>query len=243
MKSHTVTGVVLKAVNYKDADKIYTIFTREKGKISVLGKGVRKISSKRAGIMDTLNHVQVGLAEMPNGYKVLTEAKNVSSFRKLKESLENSVRGFYLAELIHRVMQEEHQHVEVFDLFLQTLAKLDHHLNNEVSRINAFEIALLGELGYEMYLDKCAKTDIPYDDSWESIKFNPVMGGFVSDITTPGINLTRETADLLFSLKTKKSISKELLANETAVQEADRMVKIFIKEVLDENLKSSRILV
>jgi len=242
MHSATLTGIVLKSTNFKDADKIYTVFTREKGKVSVAAKGVRKISSKRAGTMDTLNYVSIGVVESPSGYKTLTEAKNLNSFKNLKVSLENSVRGFYLAELIHKLMEEEHPHVDIFDLFLETLTKLNHHLNNEISRVNAFEIALMGAMGYEMYLDKCAKTNIPYSEGWTSIKFNATLGGLVSDPTVPGLSLTKEAANLLFSLKTKKSIPKSLLVDLDVVREANKLIKIFVNEVVDSNMKSSSIL-
>ncbi|MBI2414995.1 DNA repair protein RecO [candidate division WWE3 bacterium] len=242
MRSYNLTGVVLKFTNFKDADKIYTIFTREKGKISVLAKGVRKISSKRGGVMDTLNHVSIGIAESPSGFKILTEAKNLSSFQNLKSSLDNSMRGFYLAELIYRLTEEEHINNKVFELLVTTLIKLDHHLNNEISRINAFEIALMQALGYEMYLDKCAKTNKPYRVDWEATKFSPSLGGLVCDSQTPGVVIGKNTAELLFSLKTKKTIHKSLLEDRTAVLEADRMIKLFIDEVMDEKLKSTRIL-
>src|SRR3990167_5620231 len=139
MSRYTVEAVVLKFTNFKDSDKIYTLFTKDKGKIIATGRGVRKISSRRGGNLDTLNHVAVGLSENSSGYKTITEVKTLNSFKKLKGSLQNSVKGFYIAELVYSLLEEGQEHNEVFDLLVDSLNKLEDHLNNEVSRINAFE--------------------------------------------------------------------------------------------------------
>jgi len=242
MARYTVEAVVLKFTNYKDADKIFSLFTREKGKISATAKGVRKISSRRGGNLDTLNHISVGITEGENQkYKIITEVKTLDSFKNLKNSLENSVKGFYIVELIHRLLDEGQHNEAVFDLLVSNLKKLDTHLNNEVSRINAFEISLLQNLGYGLYLDKCAITGRKYDGSWESVKFNPVLGGFVSEPSAPGLQLDKSTADLLFALKTKTRIGKTLLENSSAVKEADRILKMYIREVLEGSLKTERV--
>ena len=61
MKKYNTKAIVLKSVKYKDADKIFTLFTKEYGKISAIGRGVRKINSRRSGNLDTLNYVSVGI--------------------------------------------------------------------------------------------------------------------------------------------------------------------------------------
>ena len=240
MSRYTVEAVVLKFTNFKDSDKIYTLFTKDKGKIIATGRGVRKISSRRGGNLDTLNHVAVGLSENSSGYKTITEVKTLNSFKKLKGSLQNSVKGFYIAELVYSLLEEGQEHNEVFDLLVDSLNKLEDHLNNEVSRINAFEIRLMDLLGYGMFLDRCARTGRKYDGKWEVIKFNPAIGGFVSEPNTPGLVLTRETADLLHALKTRKAISKDLLKNKSAVKEANSIIKSYVRDVLDGNVKVSR---
>lgn len=242
MPRYSTEAIVLRSINYKDSDKILTLFSRDRGKITASARGVRKISSRRGGNLDTLNYVVLGISEGQNKkYKIITEASTKNSFKNLKNSLENSVKGFYIAELVDKMLEEGQVNKSVFDLLVSSLKKLDVHLNNEKSRVNAFEIALLKYLGYEMYLDRCARTERLYDDTWEVIKFNPNFGGFVSDANFPGFELEKPTADLLYSLKTKKKIPKALLENENAVKEADRIIKMFIKEVLEEGFRTERI--
>lgn len=90
MKKVSTIGVVLKSFNHKDSDKIYTIFSKDLGKISVWAKGVRKISSRRAGNLDTLNLVKVGLSEGDFGKRYVQEAVLVNSFSKIKRNLDTA---------------------------------------------------------------------------------------------------------------------------------------------------------
>ncbi|OGC47160.1 DNA repair protein RecO [candidate division WWE3 bacterium RIFCSPHIGHO2_01_FULL_42_13] len=240
MSRYTVEAVVLKFTNFKDSDKIYTLFTKEKGKIIATGKGVRKISSRRGGNLDTLNHVIVTLSENAGGYKSITEVKTLNSFKKLKGSLGNSVRGFYITELVYKLLEEDQEQNEIFDLLVRSLEKLEENLDNEVSRVNSFEIKLMDLLGYGMYLDRCARTGRKYDGTWEVIKFNPAIGGFVSEPNVPGLVLSKETADLLYALKTKRNINKGLLSNGGAVKEANTIIKSYVRDVLDGNVRVSQ---
>ena len=241
MARYSVEAIVLKNINFRDSDKIFTLFAKDKGKITATGKGVRKISSRRGGNLDTLNHVVIGLSETAGGFKVITEAKTLNSFKNLKDSLENSIKGFYIAELVHKMIEYGQVHNDVFDLLISSLQKLNKHLNNEVSRVNAFEIKLMELLGYGMYLDQCAKTGRKYDGTWEVVKFNPAVGGFVSQQDLPGILLSQEVADLLHALKTKSRIKKDLLKDKQVTKEADRLIKGYIKDVLEGELRTLRI--
>lgn len=241
MARYSVEAVVLKSVNFQDSDKIYTLLAKDKGKIIASGKGVRKISSRRGGNLDTLNHVVIGISESPKGYKTITEAKTLNSFRDLKGSLNNSAKGFYLAELVYKLMDEGSEQNDVYNLLVSSLTKLNKHLNNEVSRVNAFEIKLMDLLGYGLYLDQCVKTNKPYDDTWEVIRFNPSAGGLVSDPNAAGIELSKGTADLLYALKTKRAIPKALLEDPDHIREADRILKLYIKDILDGDIRTERV--
>ena len=43
-RSYRVDSIVLKHLDYGEADRILTLYTRQKGKLKVIAKGVRKVS-------------------------------------------------------------------------------------------------------------------------------------------------------------------------------------------------------
>jgi len=49
-------GIVLKSTEFKEADKIVTIYTKDYGKITAIAKGVRKIKSKFGSSLEILTH-------------------------------------------------------------------------------------------------------------------------------------------------------------------------------------------
>jgi DNA repair protein RecO (recombination protein O) len=57
-KTYTIEGVVLNRRDYAEADRIITIFSYEKGKIVVLAKGARKLTSKRLGSLEIGTHLR-----------------------------------------------------------------------------------------------------------------------------------------------------------------------------------------
>jgi DNA repair protein RecO len=149
VRNYNINGIVLKSINYKDSDKIYSILTREMGKMSVSARGVRKISSKRAGNLDTLNLVSVRIAEDSKGYKHLEEVKTLNSFKDLKKSYELSCLAYYMAELISRNIEEGENSEQVVNLFINCLKVLTDSRADSALVVNHFELGLLKELGYE----------------------------------------------------------------------------------------------
>ena len=54
-------GIILRRRDFGEADRILTVFSLHRGKISVIAKGVRRITSRRAGNVELLNRVQMFL--------------------------------------------------------------------------------------------------------------------------------------------------------------------------------------
>ena len=94
-------ALIVKAKNYGDADKIFTLLTKKFGKMRVIAKGVRKINSRRAGNVDQLNHVLVTFTQT-HGLPILTEASVINSFENLKKDLNASVYGYAVLEILRR---------------------------------------------------------------------------------------------------------------------------------------------
>ena len=92
MKKVNTVAVVLKSINYRDSDKIYTLLSKDLGKIPAIARGVRKISSRRAGNLDTLNLVKVGLSEGLGGMRQIDEVSGLNSFTILIHKAQNCIR-------------------------------------------------------------------------------------------------------------------------------------------------------
>jgi DNA repair protein RecO (recombination protein O) len=160
MRNYNINGIVLKSINYKDSDKIYSILTREMGKISVLGKGVRKISSRRGGNLDTLNLISARISESSKGFRQVEEAKTINSFREIKKSYDLVCNAYYMAELIYRNSEEEEESEKVFNLFVNCLRALPNSKVSPCLVVNHFELELLRIMGYGFQVNGAVRKEI-----------------------------------------------------------------------------------
>ena len=72
------TVIVLKSINYSEADRVLTVFGKYTGKFTLFAKGIRKINSKNRGNIQTLNVCDISFYE-GKGLPLLTESQLIYS--------------------------------------------------------------------------------------------------------------------------------------------------------------------
>jgi DNA repair protein RecO (recombination protein O) len=146
MRNFKTEGIIIKRRNYKDSDRILTVLTKTHGKIYVRAAGVRKITSRRAGHIEPLNHCILSLYQ-GKAFPVLTEATTINNFSDIKKDLDMVGYAYHLCELIDGLCPENQENMRVFSLFQEALGRIGKSENiKEV--IRAFEMQLLSTLGY-----------------------------------------------------------------------------------------------
>ena len=135
-------GYILRRVNFGDSDRYITIFTQNHGKIEVVAKGVRKITSRRSGSLECLNLVQFATVKTAKNY-ILTEVKLEKSYSHLKGDLENLEKVFTTCELIDALMPLHAAHPEIFSLTERALAQMEGK-----NTLIYYQARLLSLLGY-----------------------------------------------------------------------------------------------
>ena len=119
-----VNAVILSTLNYKESDKIYILFTKEKGIISTIAKGVRKIISRRASSLDTLNVIKASL-EYSNNYYFIEDVVLVESFNIVKKSILFSSFAYFILEATKNIIPEHTVSEKTYQNLIKTLIKLD----------------------------------------------------------------------------------------------------------------------
>lgn len=145
MRGLKVEGVILKRRNLGEADRILTVFSLQKGKISVLAKGVRRITSRRAGNVELLNRVSMYLHQAKT-FLILTEASSLETFQKIKGNLTLSTAAFHILELVDKITAENQENRVLYEHLVQVLKRLDE--NPRQILIRAFEAKILSNLGF-----------------------------------------------------------------------------------------------
>ncbi|TSC87744.1 MAG: DNA repair protein RecO (recombination protein O) [Microgenomates group bacterium Gr01-1014_7] len=145
MPGFKVEGIILKRKNFGEADRILTVFSLQRGKISVVGKGVRRITSRRAGNVELLNRVSLYLHQ-GKGMPVLTEAESLDTYPKLKANLTLSTYAFHIIELTCKMTAENQENRILYQHLVEVLNRLS--INPRQILIRAFEVKILSNLGF-----------------------------------------------------------------------------------------------
>lgn len=141
MRSYKTEGIILKRSNFGEADRIITVFTKRHGKIRVLAKGVRRITSRRGPNIELFNLVTLFIHKGRN-FDILTETQVQNTFPRIRKSLELIGLAYYVCELVDGLCAEHQPHLKIFDILVNTIQEL------ETGLIRSFEINLLSELGF-----------------------------------------------------------------------------------------------
>ncbi|MBU3957142.1 DNA repair protein RecO, partial [Patescibacteria group bacterium] len=144
-RTYKTEGIILKRINYGEADRILTIYTKHYGKIRALAKGVRRITSRRGGNVELFNQAVLFLNKGKN-LDLLTEAQVVNSFKSWRRDLKKVTVAYYFCELVDKLTPEEQPNQAVFQLLSRYLGKIGTAILPELTR--SFEEALLRELGF-----------------------------------------------------------------------------------------------
>lgn len=120
---HRTKGMVLKKVDRGEADQLFTLYTKEFGKIEVLARAVRKICSKlRAGI-ETFSFSEVEFIQ-GRYYKILTDALPIIKFGNPGGSFKKLRFVYKISNLLDSFIKNQEYDTRVWGLLLETIGWL-----------------------------------------------------------------------------------------------------------------------
>ncbi len=122
-RSYAVHAIVFSRKKLGEADLLLTIFSKEKGKLAVIAKGVRKVTSRKRGTLDTFSLVKLQLAKTKS-LDIVTESELIDSFHSWKKNLKKVALAYYLVEIVDKLTREGEPHYEVFDYLCFALESL-----------------------------------------------------------------------------------------------------------------------
>ncbi len=166
MRAFKTEGIVLKRSDFGEADRILTVFTLHRGKITVIAKGVRRITSRRAGNVELLNRVSMFLYPGKN-FLILTEAESLDTYQKLKGDLTLSIYAFHILELVNRLTAENQENRILYGFLIEVLARLSK--NPRQILVRAFEAKVLSDLGFVSFEKGELLSDLTLK-SWDEIE-------------------------------------------------------------------------
>jgi DNA repair protein RecO (recombination protein O) len=173
-RSFRVEAIVLHHSDWGEADRLLTLYTRERGKVRALAKGARKIRSRKAGHLEPFTRVTLQLAR-GRDLMIVTQAETLDAYLAIHEDLIKTSQAAYSAELLDRfTYEEEHENHRIFQLLTETMARIEQEADPWLA-LRYYEVQLLDDLGYKPHLFECANCgrDIKSQDQF----FSALQGG------------------------------------------------------------------
>lgn len=156
----TTQALVLREVNYKEADKILTVLTRDAGKLTVKARGCRRKGSRLAAAAQLLSYSEMTLFEYRD-YFSLNEAEPLELFWGVRADVEKVALGSYFAEVMENIAGEGLADPTLLSLILNSLYALDKLKKSQQLIKGSFELKLMALSGYEPLLDGCVGCGVP----------------------------------------------------------------------------------
>jgi DNA repair protein RecO (recombination protein O) len=173
-RSFRVEAVVLRHADWGEADRLLTLYTRERGKVRAIAKGARKIRSRKAGHLEPFTRVTLQLAR-GHDLLIVTQADTLDAYLPIHENLVKTGHAAYLVELLDRFTYEDDtENYSIFRLLTEAMAHLEKEADPWLA-IRYYEVRLLDLLGYRPHLFECANCgrEIKAEDQF----FSAAQGG------------------------------------------------------------------
>ena len=162
-----------------EADRIFTIFTKDFGKLNLLARAERKITSKLRAGLEVFYLSEVEFIQ-GKAYKTLTDAILINNFKNLKSNLKKLATAYKISETLDGLVKGQEPDKKIWQLLQETFDKLDNPriLDSKYQILyHYFLWNLLLILGYELEIHNCVlceKKITPKD-----IFFSPKEGGLL----------------------------------------------------------------
>lgn len=163
-QTFTTSGIIIKRRDYQENDRLFYVYTKEHGKIELVAKGTKKITSKLNAYLEPFYLVNLMIAK-GKFFDKLANANVVKSYTNLRN--DKNLTGFfiisYLSEIIDGLIVGQTPQNKKYDLLLELLDILNEEIVKErklkkeflLMLTNIYVLKLLNLLGYRPEIQRC----------------------------------------------------------------------------------------
>jgi DNA repair protein RecO (recombination protein O) len=161
-RSYRTDAIVLRSLRFGEADRILHLYTRERGRIGAIAKGIRKTRSRVGARLEPLSHVQLQLHEGSGELQTVTGVDLVRSHHAAREQPYRLGVGLIGAEAMLRLHGEPEANARAFDALARFLDLLDELAPGEGrpaldALALSFQLKLLWLSGYLPHVTTCVE--------------------------------------------------------------------------------------
>jgi len=182
-------ALVLGTLDYGDADRLVTMLTRERGKLTAFAAGARKSRRRFAGALEPGTLLRARLVGRHGSTVRLDAVEVLQAFPHIREELSRIARALYALELCRELLRDDEPAPELLGLAVEWLGRLDAGEAGPTS-VLAFELQALALAGLMPRFDACALCGGPPGEAprFDVDHGGAVCGGCAARATGPRID-------------------------------------------------------
>jgi len=117
-------GLIIKKMDRGEADQLFVIYTKDFGKLNILGRAIRKIKSKlrSAAELFYLSDIEFIQGKL---YKTLTDTILIDKFKNIRSDLEKLEIASKISETLNDLIKVEEKDERVWELAEEVFKKLE----------------------------------------------------------------------------------------------------------------------
>ena len=220
-------AVVLRSIRLGEADRVLHLYTRERGRLGAVAKGVRRVRSRFGGRLEPLFRVRLILHEGRGELSTVTSAETVHPHAALRGRRQSLERATEACEAVLRLFDASEANLAAYNLLCHELAVLDSDPSAATrGQSLAFRLKLLLAAGFLPELSACAQCGDPEHLG----AFSAAAGGVVCP--APGCEAGSFPLDAPAHAFLRDALARPLAARVAASPAALRQAERAIAETL-----------
>ncbi|MBO8158668.1 DNA repair protein RecO [Thermosyntropha sp.] len=235
-------AVVVKSTDYRDADKLVTLFSEKEGKVKAIAKGVKKPGSSLRICVQPFAHSFLYLSR-GGELDLITQGRIMDFYADIRENLGKTLYIAYVMELLDKSLLERVPMPFLYKDVLEVLEYIETRGLNFIV-IRYFEMRLLIELGYKPELDVCVNCGQKFPVmNMFSLSGGGVLCEKCSEIIKPDFVLSGEALSLLkFLAKSNIRTLERLKASEGALNKIERILEKYLEYYIERKFNTKYII-
>ncbi len=251
MKEQFTTNTInLKSYNISESDKIILMYSKEKGLIKGIAKGIKKTTSKLGGRMDLLVANKMMLNKGRN-LDTICQAEALNTFFNLRNDMNKLFYSLYCAEIIANFgIENDPNSEDIFNLFYNFLENMADSKTKEqiMLCVLRFQLKIMDITGYSIELKNCIKCSSEIRES-DDVYFCAEQGGILckscAENVSKKIKIHYKIKEFLFTLLKENfnvHTRYDELANEKVCDICIKLMRNYIEYYSPKKFKTTQMI-
>lgn len=248
-RNYTTDAINLKSYDLSDADKIILMYSRDKGLIRGVAKGVKKPKSKLGARMDSLIANTLMFAKGKSLDRIC-QAQSINTFNESRHDIDKLMCSSYISEVVSNFgVEEDPCSKEVYDLLYKALDKISRSKTKKdvLIAVIKFQLKMMLISGFSLELDSCLCCGERVLN--EDMYFSQDMGGIICEecnqtfkIKTKMHYKIRDFLEAMLQFDFDYTCDYDQKANEKVCTVCFNLLKNYIQSHSSKKFKSDKIL-